>query len=250
MIPAVVISIIASVADLGEIIPGHADYYRIVLIILTLFSAIIAPELLCTDRREGVIGLYLVRPLTRGDYVAGRWLAFFSVSLALVLFGQVVLFIGLTLAASDSPEYLTDNWLDIPRFLGAGIVVALFTTTIPLAVSAFTTRRAYAAAIVIVIFLISWTVGGALTECHGQEEGSRPGGTCEPVTGDSARWYALIAIPQIPMHVNDLIFDDEEDSSIATELRELPDVFPIAWYLVLTAVPGFILWWRYQRIRT
>ena len=29
-----------------------------------VFAALVAPELLCRDRREGMINLYLVRPLT------------------------------------------------------------------------------------------------------------------------------------------------------------------------------------------
>ena len=77
MIPAVVITLSTSANPMDPDIPGHAGYYRIISIILLLFSAIIAPELLCPDRRDGVIHLYLVRPLTTTDYVAGRWLAFF-----------------------------------------------------------------------------------------------------------------------------------------------------------------------------
>ena len=34
-----------------------------------VFAAVVAPELLCRDRRDGVINLYLVRPLTGSDYV-------------------------------------------------------------------------------------------------------------------------------------------------------------------------------------
>ena len=256
MTPAVVITIIASVVDVGDEVPGHADYYRFVSVILVLFSAIIAPELLCHDRRNGVINLYLVRPLTTTDYVIGRWLAFFSVSLALVLFGQVVLLIGLTLAAEDALDHLRDNWLDIPRFILAGAAVAVFTATLPLAVSAFTTRRAYAAAFVIGVFIISAIVGGALSECDEEQRQSSPRGgeirietRCEPAAGDAAKWFALISIPQVPMHVNDLIFDVEEEDRTNMVVSALPDVVPVGWYLLLTAGMGFALWWRYRRIR-
>ena len=250
MIPALVAILIASVADVGDDIVNHADYYRIVSVILVLFSAIIAPELLCPDRRDGVINLYLVRPLTNSDYVAARWLAFFSVTLALVLFGQVVLLVGLTLAADEPLDYLRDNWLDIPRFLLAGGVVAVFTTTLPMAVSAFTTRRAYAAAFVIGVFIISIPVAGVLTGCD-EEQGSvsSAGERCEPWTGDAAKWFALINIPQVPMHVNDLIFAVDDSDLTGGLVKELPDIVPISWYLLLIAAPGFALWWRYQRIR-
>jgi len=162
MLIAVIMSLIASAADFGDELPNHADFYRIISVILLIFSAIIAPELLCPDRRDKVIYLYLVRPLTVFDYVAGRWLAFASVSALLICSGQIILFLGLTLAADESLDYLRDNWTDVPRFLCAGLVVAAFTTTLPLAVSAFTTRRAFAASFVIGIYFISAIFAGVL----------------------------------------------------------------------------------------
>ena len=258
MVPALVVILIASVAHVGDEIADHADYYRIVSVILVLFSAIIAPELLCADRRDGVINLYLVRPLSTNDYISGRWLALFSVTLALVLFGQVVLLIGLTLASDEPLDYLRDNWLDVPRFLLAGIVVAIFTTTLPLAVSAFTTRRAYAASFVIAFFIISIPVSEILTVCADQsvqqgahdEESSGPLGvsSCEPEAGAAAKWFALINVPQIPMHVNDLIFDVENEDQVSELVNELPAIVPIGWYTLLMAGAGAALWWRYRRI--
>jgi ABC-2 type transport system permease protein len=263
MAPAVIISIAASVMDLDDLLdlPRHAGYYEFISVLLILFSAIIAPELLCPDRRDGVVSLYLVRPLTILDYLAGRWLAFLSVTLALVYLGQVVLLIGLTLAAEEPLNSLRDNWLDVPRFLLAGLVVAVFTTTIPLAVSAFTTRRAYAAAFVIGIFIISIPVTGMLTTC-GDEHGPQQSGfsegdeqrvvfardpeVCQPITGEAAKWFALIDVFQVPIHVNNLIFPESELDNL---VAELPGFVPVAWYLLLTVGPGLLLWWRYRGIR-
>ena len=67
------------------------------------------------------------------------------------------------------------------------------------------------------------------------------------LTGKAAPWVALISIPEVPMHVNELIFDEDEDSSFV--VRELPDIVPVGWFLLLTIGPGFVLWWRYQRLR-
>ena len=251
VIPAAVISLTASTAGPFEAIPGHADYYRIVSVILFLFSATIAPELLCPDRRDRVIDLYLVRPLTTTDYIVGRYLAFFSVMFSLVLFGQIILFVGLTLAAAEPWEYITDNWLDIPRFFAAGIVVALFATTIPLAISTFTIRRTYAAAFVIALFLVSVPVAAILTFCDEEARSNAfgaPQHQCDPVTGDAAKWFALLSFPEVPMHVSDLVFDDESDSDLAELVRELPTAIPVGWFLVLTIGPGFVLWWQYRRM--
>ena len=254
MFPALVAVIVASFVDTGDDLWAHAEYYRIVSLVLVIFSAIIAPELLCADRRNGVINLYLVRPLTTSDYLAGRWAAFFSVTIALTYFGQVVLLVGLTLVADKPLDYIRDNWLDIPRFLLAGIVVAVFTTTLPMAVSAFTTRRAYAAVFVIAFFLISIPVSGLLTAtvCVHESNESRSslgGPRCEPVTGDAGKWLALLNAPQIPMHVNDLIFDLDPEERTESLVSELPDIVPVSWYVLFTLSPAYLLWWCYRRIK-
>ena len=243
MAPAVIFAVIASLADpLTDVLPSHADYYEIISIILFLFAAIIGPELLCPDRRNGVISLYLVRPMTPTDYVAGRWLAFFTVTIILVYSGQLVLLAGLVLSSADPGEYLKDNWLDIPRILGAGLVVSLFVATVPLAVAAFTDRRAYAAAFVIGLFIITVTVAAVLTGCR--ENGDQS--SCERLTGSAARWLSLIDVGSAPSNVNNIIFD-KDDRGIT---GDLPSAVPVLWYGLLTAGPALLLWRRYNNMST
>ena len=252
MAPAVIMAIIASQTEGLLDQPDHADYYQIVSSVLIIFSAIIAPELLCPDRRNGVISLYLVRPLTITDYVVGRWLAFFTITLLLVYSGQVVLLAGLILSAADPWDYIRENWLDVPRILGAGLLVAIFITTLPLAISAFTNRRAYAAAFVIGLFIISTAAAGILTGCDESDDGRRRNaeGTrqCEPLTGDSAKWYGLVDMGRVPTNVNDMIFGVEDEGSRSRQTAELPRIVPIGWYVLVTGGLAFVLWARYKRL--
>ena len=203
--------------------------------------------MLCPDRRNGVISLYLVRPLTTTDYVASRWLAFFSIALLLVYSGQAVLLASLILSAPEPLVYIKDNWLDIPRILGAGLLVAIFITTLPLAVSAFTNRRAIAAAIVIGLFIISSAAAGILTEC---DEGHAPdrSGQCEPLTGDLAKWFGLVDIGRVPTNVNNMIFGVEDQGTRSRLMSELPRAVPIGWYVLLSGGLATALWWRYKKI--
>ena len=186
------------------------------------------------DRRSGVISLYLVRPLTTTDYVVGRWLAFFSVTLVLVFMPQLLLSIGLTLGAADPLDYLRDNWLDIPRFIGAGIALSLFTTTMPLAAAAYTTRRAYAAVFVIGLWFVALGTASALTE---------------EIGGSGGKWYALIDIGSVPIFINDMIFNKTDSSELIIEMKRLPTLVVYAWYLILTAGPAALLLWRYKNLR-
>ena len=247
MAPAIIIAFVISLTDNQLDLPGHDDYYQIVSIVLLIFAAIIAPELLCPDRRHGVLSLYLVRPLSITDYLAARWLAFFAITLLLVYSGQMVLLAGLVLSAADPLEYLQDNWLDIPRILGAGFLLAAFITTLPLAVAAFTDRRAYAAAFVIGVFIICAAASTILTECPEGRENERES-QCEPFTGDAAKWYGLVNVSQVPTNVNNMIFDAEDEGWRARLSAELPRIVPIGWYLILTGGLGAALWLRYRRI--
>ena len=193
-----------------------------------------------------------MRPLSITDYVAGRWLAFFAITLLLVYSGQIVLLAGLILSASEPLEYVKDNWLDLPRILGAGLLLAIFITTLPLAVSSFTNRRAYAAAFVIGLFIISSAAGGILTGCDegngGGQRGGDGNGQCEPLTGDSAKWFGLVSLGRVPTNVNDMIFGVEDEGQQSQLIGELPRIVPIGWYVLLTGGMGFILWYRYKRL--
>ncbi len=288
MAPAAVLSVMAGL--LGEVfadalnLPGPQDYYEIVSPILLIFAAIIAPELLCPDRGNGVINLYLVRPLSSNDYVLSRWLSFFAVSLVFIYAGQVVLLSGLMMGSQEPLDYLRENWMHIPRFLAAGLAIAAVTTTIPLAAAALTTRRSYASLAVIGLFVISTVVVTVLgsVECittsslegnlseqqvseaptsgtsvvmtlgsAGESDVGDASTVCEPQFGFTGRWVRLIDFGGIPLQVSDLIFDtyEEELTPESNDVR-LPAVVTVMWWFVVVVAPAVVLWSRYRRLVT
>lgn len=260
--PAVVFVIILSfIGEMGaDFIPGPADYYSIVSVLLIIFGAIMAPELLCPDRRDNVLPLYLVRPLTSTDYLIARFLAFFVIVLALVYVGQIVLQAGLILTASDQVEYVRENWENIPRILFMGVLIAAFISIGPLAVAAFTTRRAYAAAFIIAAWLLLNSISDGLTfqECT-TEEFIQDGGTvsstmeCTRPAGDLAPYVGLLNLGGVTDNLNNMVFDVDlepgEGSPSSMAVAELHDAFPIGVYVLWTGIPALLLWHRYRRIR-
>ena len=279
--PAVVFVIILSfIGEAGaDFIPGPADYYSVVSVILIIFGAIMAPELLCPDRRDNVLPLYLVRPLTSTDYLIARFLAFFAIVLALVYAGQIVLQAGLILTASDQVEYIRDNWSDVPRILFMGVVIALFISVGPLAVAAFTTRRAYAAAFVIAAWLLLNSISDGLTvetsctivttsdqggDAVIEESGFDVGSTlipeeevvsreCTRPAGNLAPYIGLLNLSGVTDNLNAMVFDVERTQNnagpSAVAVAELHDAFPIGVYVLWTGLPALLLWHRYRRIR-
>ena len=264
MTPAVVFVIIlaflgdlSAAAEQGDFIPGFADYYGIVSIVLVLFGAIMAPELLGPDRRDNVLPLYLVRPMTTLDYLAMRMLAFAVIALALVYSGQAVLFGGFVLTAAEPLDYLRDNWADIPRILLVGVVITLFITVATLAVSAYVVRRAVAAAVIIGAYILVGGVVDSLTiaeNCINQDAGfgDQPferRGDCDYLIGDFAPYVGMLHVGGAMDNINTMVFDLPPQSPSALAVSELPDAAPVAAYLVWLLVPAALLWNRYRRIR-
>ena len=110
LLPAVFVIVIAGfVSSFGGDIEdfeleglSNREYYEFALIPLILYASMIGPEMFCPDRRSDVLVLYFVRPLTRFDYVAARWMGFFTVSTAMLLLPQILIF-GTQSMIADNP---------------------------------------------------------------------------------------------------------------------------------------------------
>lgn len=138
----------------GGVLPEYADYYGFITAAIIVFTALVGPEVLCPDRRSGLLGLYLAAPLTRMSYLAAKLLAVAPV-LALVTIGPpLLLLVGLTLEGAG-PDGVVDFMSLLVRVVAGGLAVALPFTSLSLAVAAFTTRRAVASAAVLILLMVS-----------------------------------------------------------------------------------------------
>jgi ABC-2 type transport system permease protein len=214
-------------------LPSHADFYGIASIILFLFASLVAPELLCRDRREGVINLYLVRPLTPSDYLVSRWGAFLVVTLGAAWLPQIILLFGLSAGDPAPLTYLNKHWLDIPRFLSAGVAMSVYITTLALLTASFTTRRAYASVFLIGLFAITTPFTAGLAK---------------EIGGITGQWISMFSLTNIPVHVNDVIFGEVSDITEDAPARAFGSTALVAWYFAWTLIPGGFLWWRYRRL--
>src|SRR5215510_8596132 len=61
---------------------------------LLLFVALVAPDVICPDRRQHVLPLLFARPMTGADYVGAKLAAIASILFAFSFIPQVVLFVG------------------------------------------------------------------------------------------------------------------------------------------------------------
>ena len=214
-------------------LPGHDDYYAIVSMVLFVFAAVVGPELLTRDKREGTINLYLVRPLTSTDYLVARWAAFFAVICVATWLPQFILLMGLAGGDPAPVQYLKTHWLDIPRFLVAGFAMAAYLTMVALLAASFTTRRAYAAVFLVGLFAITapFTLG-----------------LSQEIEGNGGAWVSMFSLTNIPLHVSDIMFGEASELTEEAPAKRLGDTVLALWYVAWTSVMAVVLWWRYRRM--
>jgi hypothetical protein len=131
-------------------------------------------------------------------------------------------------------KYLQTNWRDIPHFLLAGLAIATYAVTLAMLVASFTNRRAYASVFLVGLFIVStpFTIG-----------------TAQQLRGTIGPWISMFNLSNIPVHVNDLLFNDVSEVTKIAPARDLAPWIRVAWYFGWVIVPGTLLWSRYRRLK-
>lgn len=166
-LPAVVFVGVVALFPLEEVpydfVPSYGDYYGYIIAAIMVFVALVAPEVLCTDRRTGMLGVYLASPLNRDTYLLAKTAAI-AATVALVCLGPPVLVLVANVLQSQGPEGIGDILTTALRVIGAGVALTLLYSGVTMGVASLTDRKAIASAAVILTFLVPITVTGILTE--------------------------------------------------------------------------------------
>jgi ABC-2 type transport system permease protein len=208
-----------------ELIP-YRQYLTEIGLDVTIFAAILCPELLCPDRRDNVLSLYLSTAVGRFTYVLGKVIAAVVPLLALTLLPVLLLFIGNTFFADSAVGYLGDHWHDIGRIFASGLLLGFYVSLVGLAVASFTSRRAFALGGYAALMLIPTWVGGALV-----------------FGAELDRHLQLIMLGRLPIAAARSLYGGDEGEP-ATALA--------GWWWwaacgVVMAISSACLWWRYRR---
>jgi ABC-2 type transport system permease protein len=212
-----------NVLDPNEI-ATYSDYYGVIVLAIVLFAALVAPEALVTDRRNGMLAMYLSTPLSRGTYIAAKVLAV-GFTLALVTLGPpLLMLIGYTVDGSG-PDGVGNWLLTLIRLLVSALAVSAAITAVSLGISSITDRRAFASIGFVLVFFVSSGLAGALVEGAGM----------------STNWWLI----DLSTDSFELVTRIYGDPGAVPELGVLPLVGAnVAW----TALGAGIVWWRYSRL--
>jgi ABC-2 type transport system permease protein len=215
------------VLDRFEIIT-YRDYVGVSSALL-LFVAIVAPDVMCPDRRQHVLPLMFARPMTGADYVVAKVGAIAAILFAFSFIPQVVLFVGNMLVSDSALDYLTGH-LDILWKVPAAVtLLAVYYAVIGVALSSLTDRRIVAGASIIGLFLITSIASGILVGDEFRLEGGSPA--------------ALINVLALPLYLRDLVFLGEiDDDSPLTGVAN-GGALAVATYVAIL-VAGLVMLFR------
>lgn len=140
------------------------DFFGVIFLLLGVYVATVAPEMLCPDRRENVLTLYFSRAITRLDYLLAKLVATALLTLTISLLPVVIYWLGRQLLEDSPLSAMRDNLDDLGRVALASVVIAFYLGALGLVVSSFTGRKSIAVAIIIIGFLVSTALAGILSE--------------------------------------------------------------------------------------
>ena len=165
LIPALVQVMIAAISpeeDFSFVQPH--EYYSFIQIIILLFTAALASDLVGNDRRYGTLVLYFSRPIRWSDYGAAKLAALATGLLAVTLLPQTVMFFGNWLGAADGLDWAEANAVDFAPIVGSGLMISLTFAAVGLLTAAYAERRAFAIISVLAIFLVPFIVVNGIAE--------------------------------------------------------------------------------------
>lgn len=207
---------------LRRAIPGYEAYYGFITAAIFLFAALVSPELLCADRRTGMLGLYLTSPLTAWRYLAAKAAALTAI-LAIVTLGPPLLLTVAYALQGVGPNGPGELGLTLVRIVAAGITLAGVYGAASLAVSSLTDRRAFASAGIILLIFVPNVVTAVLVQAF-----------------ELPRWVTLFTLTDVPFELVQRTYGRPGTQP------DVPTIAVLGLWLAIVAVAVAVVVWRYR----
>ena len=135
--------------------------YRLRILVMLIFVAAQAPELVSRDLRSHVLPLYLSRPMRRLDYPLAKLAAFTAACLLVLEIPLIILYVGTIVSATGGSAIWAQTRALIPG-MGIAVLWAVLLAAIGLVLASLTGRRAYATGIIAIYLFLTWTLSTIL----------------------------------------------------------------------------------------
>jgi ABC-2 type transport system permease protein len=154
------------------------DIYQPTLrdLVMTIFVAVQAPELVSRDLRSRVLPLYFARPIKTSDYPLAKYLAFTGACLVMMWVPLLLLYGGSIANVHGGAAVWAETRALIPGLL-VGLMWSVVLAAISLFLASLTGRRAFATGAVAIFFLLTFTLAEILLQVEGTSapQSTQPG---------------------------------------------------------------------------
>jgi ABC-2 type transport system permease protein len=224
------------------------DIYQPTLrdLVMTVFVAVQAPELVSRDLRSRVLPLYFARPIKTIDYPLAKYLAFTAACLAMMWIPLLLLYGGSIANVHGGAAVWAETRALIPGLL-VGLMWSVVLAAISLFLASLTGRRAFATGAVAIFFLLTFTLAEILLQVEGT---TAPQSTQPGQPGQLGQLGQLAGAPvTIAVKVSGLfspytLFDGVRMWLGGTNLADgvsNPGAFGAVYALVLVTITGLCL---------
>jgi ABC-2 type transport system permease protein len=124
------------------------------ILVMLIFVAVQAPELVSRDLRSRVLPLYFSRPLRPVDYPVAKYLAFTAACLVMIELPLLLLYVGTVVSLHGGSAVWAETRALIPGLL-IGLMWAIVMAAVGLALACLTGRRAFATGAIAIFFFLT-----------------------------------------------------------------------------------------------
>lgn len=228
-VPAIVMVGVVSLfgVTLSEEGSAYYTYYdSSIFIAVVLMVSFMVPQLLCTDRRTGLLGVYLASPLNRPTYLASKAVAALILMLTVTLGPVLFLLISYTLQGTGPDGF--GNWLEtLSKVILSSLILGGVLTSVALAIASTTDRWATAMASTIGLLLGSSVVANSVVS-----------------NADLSPVIRLFSIIELPTNLIHRLFGNDDFWSSGDN----PTWTLVLACLVWTGSSLAFVWFRYRKL--
>ena len=189
-----------------------------------LLAAVVGSRMIATDLAEKSYNLYFARPLTKRDYLIGKFGTVGSILALVTLVPSLITYVLLLVLTTNSNTYFVDHLWVWGAIIGYSLVMIITLSTLSMAFSALTSRRFYAAAAVVVIFMITSIMGSIATFAFNSDYGR------------------LIGLPDDISLIGQVAFNQMEGVTL-----KFPWYYSLGVLAVVWVMCTFLVWYKVER---
>jgi ABC-2 type transport system permease protein len=228
-------------------------------LVMTVFVAVQAPELVSRDLRSRVLPLYFARPIKTIDYPLAKFLAFTGACLVMMEVPLLLLYGGSIANVHGGSAVWGQTRALIPGLL-VGLMWAVVLAAISLFLASLTGRRAFATGAVAIAFLLTFTLAEILLQVEGPQNQGPQAVAVKGGPGSPVLVHPIVYVPSLADKVSGLfspftLFDGVRMWLGGTDPADSvpnPGGFGAVYALVLVIITALCLYGlvaRYRRAR-